>query len=265
MRIFVLGVNGLTGRAIAADLADAGHDVVGTGRAPERFPDGLAERGVAFERSDRTDPAGLASTLRGGADVVVDCAGYTAQHARALVAAAGDSVGSIVALSSKAVYVDSQRRHSNSDEAPDFGAPVPESCAVLDPDFSGEYDSREGYGPNKVAMEMALREAGVPVTILRPSRIHGPGAARPREWWVVSRLLRGQRRFPLVDGGRTGNHPTAAANLATLVRTCAEHPGARVLNAAGTYEETVAATVDELIQLDSARRRALDEDPYFAG
>lgn len=82
----------------------------------------------------------------------------------------------------------------------------------MKPDFSGDHRPREGYGANKVAMEFVLRDAAVPISILRPSRIHGSGAARPREWYVVSQLLAGQRRFPLVHAGCTGNHPTAAVN-----------------------------------------------------
>lgn len=315
----MLGVNGLTGRAIAAELAVAGWEVLGTGRDEARFPKALGQAGVAFVRSDRNEPVELRAVLSQGADVVVDCVCYTAEQARLLLSFAG-GVGSIVALSSKAVYIDSRGRHSNSDEPPDFGGPVAESCAVIEPDFSGEYQSRDGYGANKVAMERVLQEAAVPASILRPSRIHGSGATRPREWYAVSRLLNGQRRFPLIHAGLTGNHPTAAVNLARLVRACAERPGARVLNAAdpgeptaadivtaigrafgaevevvddksqgwnpwdtwpsffldtraarsigyepvGSYEETVRATVDELVRLDPERRRMLDADPYFA-
>jgi nucleoside-diphosphate-sugar epimerase len=130
------------------------------------------------------------------------------------------------------VYVDDQGRHSNSDESPRFDGPVPETQPVLEPDFSGQYESRRGYGTNKVAAEITLRESGAPVSILRASRIHGPGGSHPREWFVVKRLLDGRHRIPIARHGRTGNHPTAAVNLATLTATCAQRPAARVLNAA---------------------------------
>lgn len=231
MKAIVLGVNGMTGRALAEAFADAGWEVVGTGRDESRFPAGLRARGVRFERSDRTDAAELASTLGAGADVVVDCVCYTAQHARDLLACKG-SFGSVVMLSSKAVYVDAEGRHSNSAEPPDFGGPVCEDQPVLAADFSGDYDSAEGYGGNKVAAEQTLLDSGIDASVLRPSRIHGPGGDRPREWFVVRRVLDGRRRIPLAHGGRTGNHPTAAANLAALALTCATQPGRRVLNAA---------------------------------
>ncbi|MFT3889093.1 MAG: NAD-dependent epimerase/dehydratase family protein [Arachnia sp.] len=245
MRAVVLGVNGLTGRAIAAELAAAGWEVVGTGRDKARFPTALGLAGVEFIRSDRNVPVELGAVLSSGADVVVDCVCYTADQARLLLGHT-DRIGSIVVLSSKAVYVDAHGRHSNSDEPPDFGAPVSESCAVMEPDFSGDYLSRDGYGANKVAMECILRDSAAPVSILRPSRIHGAGAARPREWYVVTRLMNGQRQFPLAQAGRTGNHPTAARNLARLVRVCAEQPGARVLNAADPGTPTAAEIVTSI-------------------
>jgi nucleoside-diphosphate-sugar epimerase len=231
MRAIVIGVSGLTGRAIADDLLAAGWEVTGTGRDPAHVPAPLLEAGLRFVRADRTDPEELAASLRGGADVVVDCVCYTAAHARQLLEHRA-SFGSSVVLSSKAVYVDDQGRNSNSPVPPHFPAPVREDQAVLQPDFSGDYETREGYGANKVAAEQTLLDSGIPVSILRPSRIHGAGGARPREWFVLRRLLDGRRRLPLAHHGRTGNHPTAAVNLARLVLACAEHPGRRILNAA---------------------------------
>ena len=322
-RAVVLGVSGMTGRAIARELVGAGWQVTGTGRDPAHFPAELAELGVRFVRSDRDEAGDLDAVLAHGADLVVDCVAYTAAHAQLLVDRAGD-VGSVVALSSKAVYVDAQGRHSNSDVPPDFGGPVRETAATLEPDFSGEYQSRLGYGTNKVAMEETLRAASCPVSILRPSRIHGSGSVRPREWFVVRRLRDGRTRLPVAHGGLTGNHPTAAGNLARLVRACADRPARRILNAAdpdtptaadivtaiaaaagrplevvglddgvpdawgrnpwdtwppffldtsaaaaigylpvGTYAETVAETVHELLALSPAGAAALDADPFF--
>ena len=220
----------MTGRAIATDFADAGWEVIGTGRRVSRLPQ-LHARGVEFVRSDRQAPDELAKVLRRGTDVIIDCLCYTAEHARQLLRCRG-LFGSAIVLSSKAVYCDERGRHSNSDDPPQFDGPVGERQCVLEPDYSGAYDGREGYGANKVAAERTLLDADEPISILRPSRIHGPGAARPREWFVVKRLLEGRTSIPLAHGGRTGNHPTAAANLARLARTCADQPGRRVLNAA---------------------------------
>jgi nucleoside-diphosphate-sugar epimerase len=177
-----------------------------------------------------------------------------------------------VVLSSKAVYIDNDGRHSNSDEPPVFDGPVSEQQPVLEPDYSGEYQSREGYGANKVAAERTLLSSDARMSILRPSRIHGAGAARPREWFVVKRLLDGRRSIPLAHGGRTGNHPTAAVNLARLVSTCAENPGQRVLNAADPGAPTAADIVEaiasacelpvELVCLDDAAPASYGWSPW---
>jgi hypothetical protein len=94
----------------------AGWEVVGTGRDPARFPVALDRVGVEFVRSDRNVPAELSAVFSEGADVVADCVCYTADQARLLLACV-DRIGSIVALSSKAVYVDAHGRHSR-DEPP---------------------------------------------------------------------------------------------------------------------------------------------------
>ncbi len=168
--------------------------------------------------------------LREGTDVVVDCAGYTAAHARSLLEHAS-GLGSIVFVSSKAVYVDDRGRRSNSPEPPDFGGPVTERCATLEPSDE-DHRTATGYGRNKVAAERVLLDSAVPVSVLRASRIHGPHAANPREWWVVRRVLDGRRHVLLAHGGRRTGPPTAAANLAALVAVCASRPESRILNSA---------------------------------
>jgi nucleoside-diphosphate-sugar epimerase len=95
-----------------------------------------------------------------------------------------------------------------------------------------DYNSRAGYGANKVAAENVLLDSGMAVSVLRPSRIHGVGGSRPREWAFVKRVLDGRRHLLLAHGGRGANHPTAAVNLAALVAFCAARPAARILNSA---------------------------------
>jgi nucleoside-diphosphate-sugar epimerase len=161
---------------------------------------------------------------------VVDCVGYTAAHARLLLPFQ-HSIGSLVFISSKAVYIDDQGRHSNSDEPPEFAAPVTEAQPTVTPSDI-DYTSREGYGRNKVAAEHVLLDSGLRVSVLRPSRIHGVGTGRPREWVFVKRVLDRRSHLLLAHGGRGINHPTAAVNLAALVEFCATNPGTRILNSA---------------------------------
>jgi nucleoside-diphosphate-sugar epimerase len=218
------------GAAAALRLAADGWEVTSSGRSADRFPQQLRETGVRFARSDRYATQDLRELLRPGADAVIDCVGYTAVHARMLLPFR-HGIGSLVFISSKAVYIDSQGRHSNSDKPPDFGGPVTEEQPTMAPSDT-DYNSREGYGANKVAAENVLLDSGMPASVLRPSRIHGTGARRPREWVFVKRALDGRRHLLLARGGGGTNHPTAAVNLAALAAFCAARPAARILNSA---------------------------------
>ncbi len=76
----------------------------------------------------------------------------------------------------------------NSATAAHFQSPITEAQATLAPG-GGDPMTRTGYGANKVAAEQFLLDSGWPVTVLRPSKIHGPGGSRPREWVFVKRAL----------------------------------------------------------------------------
>lgn len=201
-----------------------------TGRDAARVPTGLSGTGARFVRADRHDPATLPAVLGAGADLLVDCACYSAAHARELLPLLGD-VSSTVMISSKAVYLDAKGRHSNSNEPPSFGRPIPECQPTLRPNRA-PFDSKEGYGPNKVAAEETLLESGHPVTVLRPSKIHGAWSRQPREWAFVKRVLDRRPVVLLAHRGAGADHPSAALNLAALIETVAGRPGRRVLNAA---------------------------------
>ncbi len=229
-RALILGGTGLVGRAIAIRLLHAGWDVHVTGRDPAHLPAAVATAGGRFVRALRDEQAEILAAFGKGADLLVDCICFTAAQARLLVPLAREA-GSTALISSKAVYVDAAGNHSNSDAPPRYDGPIRETQPTLPP---GEmpYDSREGYGPNKVAAEQVLLESGAPVSVLRPSKIHGPGASPAREWVFVKRVLDGRRHVLLARRGEGTDHPTAAANLAALVETVAARPGTRILNSA---------------------------------
>ncbi|MEU3643158.1 NAD-dependent epimerase/dehydratase family protein [Lentzea sp. NPDC034063] len=212
-RALILGGTGLIGRAAARRLREAGWTVDAPGR-----------------EVDRGDPEALAAAMGDGADLLVDTLCYSATDARTLMPLARKAVSTVM-ISAKAVYVDSHGRHANSSEPPRFDAPVTEDQPTLAPLDSDPF-TREGYGPNKVAAERTLLDSGLPVTVLRPSKVHGPGNKRPLERYFVERILAGNKVVVLASRGQGVDHPTAAANLAALIETAALHPGARVLNAA---------------------------------
>lgn len=209
----ILGGTGLIGRAAARRLRQAGWTVDAPGR-----------------EVDRGDPDALARAMGDGADLLVDTLCYSAADARTLLPLARKAVSTVM-ISAKAVYADSAGRHVNSAEPPRFDGPVTEDQPTLAPLDSDPF-SREGYGPNKVAAERTLLDSGLPVTVLRPSKVHGPGNKRPLERYFVEKILAGNRVVVLAARGEGVDHPTAAANLAALIETAALNPGARVLNAA---------------------------------
>ena len=103
-------------------------------------------------------------------------------------------------ISSKAVYVDDHGNHTNSPVAPHFDGPVTESQPTMAPG-DGDFQTREGYGANKVAAENVLLDSGAPVTVLRPSKIHGAGATPATR---VGVRQTGTRPAPSGVPGRTG-------------------------------------------------------------
>jgi nucleoside-diphosphate-sugar epimerase len=230
VRAFIIGGSGLVGRAVSRRLVGSGWTVDVFGRDPAHFPDELSAAGVRFLAGDRSDSAALSAAFGGGADLLVDCVCFTARHAEALLPLAR-AASSTAMISSKAVYVDAAGRHSNSEEPPCFVEPVTETQPTLEPGDM-DFNSRAGYGPNKVAAERVLLESGLPVSVLRPSKIHGEGARPPREWIFVKRVLDRRPAILLAHRGRGVEHTTAAANVAALVELVAAKPATRILNAA---------------------------------
>jgi nucleoside-diphosphate-sugar epimerase len=230
MRAFVIGGSGLVGRATSRRLLSAGWEVDVLGRDATRLPADLAQSGVRYFAADRADTAAVATAFGAGADLLVDCVCYTAGHATDLLPLAGNAASTVM-ISSKAVYVDAAGRHSNSDEPPRYDGPIHESQPTLAPGHM-DFNSREGYGRNKVAAENVLLDSGLPVTVLRPSTIHGEGARPARTWYFVKRVLDHRPAVLLASGGRGVDHPSAAANIAALVETVATRPARRILNSA---------------------------------
>jgi nucleoside-diphosphate-sugar epimerase len=226
----ILGGTGVLGLAIARRLLASGWHVKITGRNAAKMPPALSEAGARFLTSDRRIEPDLAQALGTGPDLVVDAACYTASDASMLLRHL-DAVGSIVMLSSKAVYIDDAGNHVNSDVSPRFLRPVTEDQPTMTP-RNGNYASREGYGANKVAAEQVLLDSGYPVTVIRASKVHGAGAALPREWMYVKRILDKRPAVFLAAAGAGGDHTTAAVNTAALVETVAARPGQRILNSA---------------------------------
>lgn len=269
-RALIIGGTGLIGRAAARRLLVSGWDVDVTGRHPEHLPTPLADAGARFVRAERHDAAQLRDALGDGADLLLDCICFTAADAELLLPLA-DDVTSTVVVSSKAVYVDGDGNHGNSPTPPRFDGPVTEEQPTMAPGH-GDHETPEGYGANKVAAEQTLLDSGHPVTVLRPSKIHGPGALQPREWVFVKRVLDKRPAVFLARRGAGVDHPTAAANIAALVEVAGQMPGRRVLNSADPdapsaleIARTVAGLLDhewQEVLLDDGADADLGRNPW---
>jgi nucleoside-diphosphate-sugar epimerase len=224
-RALLLGGTGQIGRAVSRRLAEEGWSVVVASRSGS-LPSGLRERGVDSVRLDRDVVGELEAALGDGVELLVDIVAFTRAHGEQLNRLEG-RVASIVAVSSASVYADDRGRTLDEAESletfPRFPVPICETHLTVRP-------SDDTYSTQKVALEQTLLAGPLPVTILRPCAIHGPGSEQPRELYFVKRALEGRRKVVLVSNGESRFHTTSVANLAELVRLAAASPATRVLN-----------------------------------
>lgn len=175
---------------------------------------------------DRGDDAALAAAVGDGCDVLVDCVAYTAEHGQQLLRLA-DRIGSVVVISSVAVYADDTGLGFDNGE--ERWPELPVGCTERQPTTA---PSDHSYAGRKVALERTLLSAeAIPVTVLRPGAVYGRYSHYPREWYFVKRALDGRRHRILSYRGDTRFHTISATNLAELVRLAAQRPATRVLNA----------------------------------
>ncbi len=227
MNALLVGGSGQIGIAAARDLLQAGASVTVAHRGGRALPADLRGH-VAEATLDRADPDAL-RTLARGHDLVLDCIAFTPADAEPYASLVGE-LGSLVVISTASVYLGTNGTWMDAatgdDDFPRFPVPITEEHPTVDADV-------DGYSPQKAALERALLAVdGLPVTILRPGAIHGPGSPALREWYFIKRALDGRRRVPLTDRGESRFGTTATAVIAELVRRAGEHPGRRVLNAA---------------------------------
>jgi nucleoside-diphosphate-sugar epimerase len=165
--VLVTGASGFLGRPLVAALAAAGYTVHAATRSQQAFPQGVEPTLVP----DFTDPVDWAPILR-GIDVVVHTAGLA--HADSEIPAdrfdrvnrrATQELAHAATRAGIAhfVFVSSVRAQ--------IGASA--SRVLREDDEPRPTDS---YGRSKLDAEGAVREAGVPFTILRPVVLYGPNA-----------------------------------------------------------------------------------------
>ena len=231
MRAILLGGTGAIGGATAMLLAENGWSVDVTGRDHSRMPSELTQVGVRFHQVERNDTRGVERLIGAGADLLVDLVAYTASDVRALLPSMS-FVDCPVLVSSRAVYVDGLGHHINGAVAPRFEGPLHEDAPTVEParDDADPFTAR-GYAACKVAAEQAALNSNLPITVLRPSKIHGRWARNARTRGIVQQMYQGAEVIKLV-GADTVDHLTAALNAAALIAVVAKRPSRRVLNSA---------------------------------
>ncbi|MGH3095599.1 MAG: NAD-dependent epimerase/dehydratase family protein [Streptosporangiales bacterium] len=267
MRAVILGGTGAIGGAVAARLVAAGWSVDVTGRDRGSMPQELVAASVSFHQIERSDAPAVGRLVRDGADLLVDLLAYRGADVRALLSVMA-SVTSLVLISTRAVYVDAAGRHLNGDVSPWFHCPINEDTPTVPPRDDVDPFTREGYAPSKVAAERVALESGLPVTVIRLSKVHGRWARNPRTRLFVERMLRGDRTITLADEGASIDHLTAAANSAALIEIVADRPGQRILNSADPDTPTaqrIVQTIGERLDWDGTLELLDDEADPTAG
>jgi nucleoside-diphosphate-sugar epimerase len=202
MRVLFMGGTGPVGLASVPHLLAAGHEVVVAHTGAHEPPALAALEHLHGKRDELLAPGGSAERARPEAIVDTFAGGASAGKAAAVAALAERSgAAQLVVTSSIDVY-----RHC-ADAAVDDNPPadLARSWLPLDEDAeqrSGPSPGGGARGHDNVAMERALGGAER-ITILRPGAIYGPHEhpAVLREWYLVGKVARGERRLDLPAGG----------------------------------------------------------------
>lgn len=266
MRVLITGGAGFIGQHVASRLADSGEEVVALDsllRQVHADPEGSVRRfpGTVV-RGDVADEAAWASLPEYGAIIHLAAETGTAQsmyererYQRVNVdgtrLAAETAVRRgipIIALSSRAVY--GEGLIAAEDGSGDFGA-----AGNLKPSHEDDpHDPVSYYGETKSMGEAILTGAAkdVPVTIIRPQNVVGPGQALHNPYTGVlaaflARLREGRSLAVYGDGSQTRDF-VHVSDLADLIIWNLQNPAnvgeARILNC-GTGSRTTLTQLAE--------------------
>lgn len=252
MRVLVVGGTRFVGPVAVRLLVDAGHEVAVAHTGAHEAPDLPDVEHLHGGREDLLAPGGPVERWRPDGLVDTFAGGASAAKAGLLADAARRAGGPrIVAVSSMDVYrhcVDAGIGDGTGTRAiPRDPVPLEETAPLREGPYPGATP-----GHDNVAMEAALHGAG-DVTALRPGAIYGPHRERDRirEWELVERIARGERRLPLPDGGVQLFHRVAVervgrAAVAALDRAPA---GFWACNVVDPYDWSYAGLAGEVARL----------------
>ena len=195
MRYFMTGATGFIGKHVARQLREAGHDVVALVRTPQKAHF-LADMGVEMVQGDVTDKASIRPAME-GADGVFHIAGWYKVGVRDTSAAEAVNVqGTRNVLETmqelgipKGVYTSTVAVNSDTK-----GVVVDESYR-----FTGRHLSvydRTKAEAHRVAE--AFIAQGLPLVIVQPGLVYGPGDEGPSHELMVQYLT---QKLPMLPQG----------------------------------------------------------------
>lgn len=198
MRYFLTGATGFIGGRIARQLIDAGHEVVTIARTPAKAQD-LVDLGVEVYPGDITERSSMRGPMT-GADGVFHVAAWYKIGARDRRMAEQINAGgtrNVLELMEqlaipRGVYTSTLAVFSDT-----HGRVVDESYRHYGPWLS-EYDRTKWMAHYQVAEPMIA--AGLPLMIVQPGLVYGPGDTGVTHTTLVDYL---KRRLPVTPRGTT--------------------------------------------------------------
>jgi nucleoside-diphosphate-sugar epimerase len=247
MRVLFVGGTGPVGLAAARVAKKHGHEVV-VAHSGDHEP--TEDFGAAHLHGDREELLSRGGPIaRIGADVIVDTRTKAENAASVIACTFAAGAKRLIVVSSSDVYeyfVSGSGYESAGGRTvlPTQTLPITEDS----PRRAAPYPWATP-GHDNAAMERAIEASrkNLNVVVLRPGMIYGPGAAG-REWTVVSRIRRGERRIQLPDGGGQFFARVAVERVGRAVIAAAERApdGFWPVNVADPYGWTYAGLVREI-------------------
>jgi len=196
MKYFVTGATGFVGGHVVRQLVEAGHQVTAVVRNPAKAQD-LVDAGIAVYQGDVTDKESMRAPMQ-GSDGVFHIAGWYkigVRDAHEGVQVNIEGTRNVLELMrdlgiSKGVYTSTLAVFSDT-----HGRVMDESYRYDGPHLS-EYDRTKWVAHYEVADPLIA--AGLPLVIVQPGLIYGPGDASSVHRTLVQYL---QRKLPMIPTG----------------------------------------------------------------
>ena len=208
MRILVIGGTRFIGLHLIPKLIAAGHHPVLFNRGSSPLPWNRDQ--VSQILGDRNDYADFAAKVKDQEfDAVIDMIMYNREQAEALISAFSAKKPHLIMLSTRGVYADPTNSPCYEDD-----------LLIADSGYAYGYNKAEA----EIALHLAYKENGFPMTILRLPAIYGEYDYQIRERYFIKRILDGRTRILLPEGGAGVNQREYAGNVAAQIVFMLEYP-----------------------------------------